>query len=139
MNITKYEELDQELYDHNIELIKRDMSVKAFCTRFDKKSYICINPNACNSKIDEFWTTEHELEHLTNNALYTAVASKATIKAREYKANDSLIKKFNLVEPTIQYIKKGLDKWEICEILEIPYDIFEHIINYIKRKNLLCL
>lgn len=136
--LNRYEMQDQELYDNNILLYELPLNtIDACCVNFDKNNYICINKNKDINKFDKYWITEHELEHIKNNALYDSNASKLTIRRREYKANDALIKKHNLATSTIELIKLGLCKLEICEELQIPLDLFDHIINYIKRKEIM--
>ncbi len=138
MNLTKYEELAQELFDFDISLYEQPLNtVDAFCTKIEKKPYICINKNKNFNKFEKFWITEHELEHIKNNAFYSVQNKKTYIRNREYKANDALVEKFDLASSTISLLKQGLERWEICETLEIPYDLYDHILNYIKRKNLI--
>lgn len=137
LNLTKYEELAQELFDFNIALYEQPLNtVDAFCTKVDKKTYICINENKHFNNFDKYWITEHELEHIKNNAFYSVQNTKAYIRKREYKTNDAIVEKFDLATSTLSLLKQGLEKWEICEILEIPYDLYDHILNYISRKNI---
>lgn len=137
MNLTKYEELTQELFDFNIDLYEQPLNtVDAFCTKINNKPYICLNQNKNFSRFDKYWILEHELEHIKNNAFYSAQNKRAYIRNQEYKANDALVNKFDLASSTLTYLRQGLEKWEICELLEITQDIYEHILNYIKRKRL---
>lgn len=137
MNLTKYEELAQELFDNDIELLEHPLDhVDAFCLKYENNPYICINQNKDFSKLEKFWLTEHELEHVKNNAFYSVYNKKTYIRNKEYKANDALVEKFGLATSTLRYLKQGLDKWEICSILEIPFDLFDHIVHYIKRKRM---
>lgn len=101
-----------------------------------KKDYICINNNIEISNFEKYWVLEHELEHIKNNAFYYCNSKKKFIKKQEYKANDALVDKFNLASSTLELLKKGYCKWEICEMLEIPDDLYEHTLDYILRKNL---
>jgi hypothetical protein len=136
--MNKFEIQSQELYDNNIQLFDFPLdTIDACCVNFDKNNYICINKNRDYSSIDKYWITEHELEHIKTNSFYSVDTSKLSIKRREYKANDALIKKHNLATSTIELIKLGLCKSEICEELQIPLDLFDHIINYIKRKGIM--
>ena len=136
--MNKYEIQSQELYDNNIQLFDFPLdTIDACCVNFDKNNYICINKNKDINNFEKYWITEHELEHIKNNALYEPNASKLTIRRREYKANDALIKKHNLASSTMEFLKLGLSKSEICEELQIPSDLFDHIINYIKRKGIM--
>ncbi len=135
MNLTKYEELAQELFDFDISLYEHPLNtVDALCIKFEKKPYICINKNKNFNKFEKYWITEHELEHIKNNAFYSVQNKKAYIRNQEYKANDAIVEKFDLAASTLSLLKQGLERWEICELLEIPYDLYDHILNYIKRK-----
>ncbi len=134
----RYEALDQEIYDNKITLYEYPLkSIDAFCTKFEKKDYICINKNKSFDKFEKYWIVEHELEHIKNDTYYTAESKKQAILRRERKTNDAIIEKFDLATSTLKLIKEGLDSWEICELLEIPLDLYHHILNYIKRKGLI--
>ena len=74
-------------------------SVDAFCMRFEKKDYICINKNKNHSRIEKYWLLEHELEHIKNDTFYTCENKRVAIQRRERKTNDALILKHGLVEP----------------------------------------
>ena len=135
--MNKHEELDQELKNFNITVLGFPLNAsKSFCMHFEKKDYICINNSIEISNFEKYWVLEHELEHIKNNAFYNCNSKKKFIKKQEYKANDALIDKFNLASSTLELLKKGYAKWEICELLEIPDDLYEHTLNYILRKNL---
>ena len=136
--MNKFDIQSQELFDNNIQLFDYPLeSIDACCINFDKNNYICINKNKDFTSFDKYWRIEHELEHIKNNALYTCESSKIAIKRREYKANDALVKKHNLATYTADLIKSGLTKWEICEELDLPSDLFDHTLNYIKRKGIM--
>ena len=134
----KYEVLDQEVYDSGIKVCDYPLEVcEAFCVKLGKEKYICINSNKDFCKVKRYWLVQHELEHLNNNALYTAGSSKAKIRRAEMKANDALIRKLHLDVQVVECLKCGLDKWEICQELEILPELCDHIFNYIVRKGLL--
>lgn len=133
----KYDMQNEEIYKYNILLYERPLQcVDAFCMRFEKKDYICINNNKNFSKNSKYWMIEHELEHIKNDTFYTCENKKIAIQRRERKTNDALILKHGLVGPVLDCLKHGLDKWEICEHYEIPFDLFDHILDYIRRKEL---
>jgi hypothetical protein len=133
----KYDIQDEEIYKYNISLYEYPLEVTdAFCMRFEKKDYICINKNKNFSRLRKYWIVEHELEHIKQDAFYACENKKIAIQRRERKANDALILKHGLVTPVLDCLKHGLDKWEICDYYEIPFDLFDHILDYIKRKEL---
>lgn len=133
--LNKYEILEQEIYDNNISLYEYPLNqIDAFCTKVDTKDYICVNNTKDYSKLEKYWIIEHELEHVKTRSYYTVNSSRQVLLRKERKANDSLIEKFNLASSTFELLAQGLEKWEICELLEITQELYEHIVNYIKRK-----
>lgn len=76
----------------------------------------------------------HEVEHIKQDALYTIQSPTSYIKEQERKVNDAIIKKYNLDIQVLYYLIKGFDKWEICEHLDITYEIFDATFNYLQRK-----
>ena len=136
--MNKYEVLDQELYDLNIKLYERELKAcDGFCVCYNNNRYICVNEECNNFK--KYWIAEHELEHLKTNSLYTIYNKKTTIRRCEMKANDALIEKLDLANKTLICLKKGMDKRETCQELELPPELFDHIYKYIIRKGMLKL
>lgn len=126
--LSKLEVLEQECMNKNINIYYRDISLDGFCI----KDNICINKNA--GPVKKFWVLEHELTHLELGALYTIDSTDRQVKYRERKVIDHIIKKYNLNYYVLENLKLGWDKWEICEGLEIPYELFDDVIDYLQRK-----
>ena len=126
--LSKLEVLEQECMNKNINVYYRDISLDGFCI----KDNICINKNA--GPVKKFWVLEHELTHLELGALYTIDSTDRQVKYRERKVIDHIIRKYNLNYYVLENLKLGWDKWEICEGLEIPYELFDDVIDYLQRK-----
>ena len=126
--LSKLEVLEQECMNKNINVYYKDISLDGFCI----KDNICINKNA--GPVKKFWVLEHELTHLELGALYTIDSTDRQVKYRERKVIDHIIRKYNLNYYVLENLKLGWDKWEICEGLEIPYELFDDVIDYLQRK-----
>lgn len=133
--MTRNELQAQYLYNSNIALdyFKMD-NIEAFCCVLNDKKHICISPKRERSKTSEFWLIEHELSHLDNQALYSFGASSSTIAKAERKANDKMILKFDLPNQVLKLLKRGFEKYEICNYLELTYDVIDCCIDYLYRK-----
>lgn len=132
-----FESLEKELESLDIKVYDYDLKTcNALTLRIEGKYYIAINSNKDFSKLMRFWLIQHELEHIKHGTFYHMNDDKFIINKNERITNDALILKLGLVEPVLEANIKGLDKWEICEGLEIPYEVYDCVIDYINRKGL---
>lgn len=128
----------QELYDNDITLDHYPLNnIDALCVNLDNEKRICLNSNKQYSSTSEFWIIEHELSHLETNALYSLNSSARTIKKLERKANDRMILKYDLPNKILNLIKKGYEKDEIREALDLTYDVIDYVIDYLYRKEMM--
>lgn len=129
--MNRLEVLEQEVCDKNISLYYKDITLDGFCIQDN----ICIKKDL--SQLKKFWVLEHELQHLELGALYTIDSPQRAVAYRERKVNDAIIKKYKLDQLVVQSFKAGLDKWELCFEMELPFELYDATINYLKRKGIL--
>lgn len=128
----------QHLFINNIALDYFPMEhIEALCVNINNDKRICLNSNKERSSTTEFWMIEHELAHLEADALYKINSKSKYINKLERKANDRMILKFNLPNQVLELLKQGLDIYEICEALELTYDVVDCCIDYLYRKNMI--
>ena len=131
LQLSKLESLEQECYNKNINIYYLPITLDGFCI----KDNICINKDF--GPIHRFWVLEHEFTHLELNALYTLKSSATEVKKQELKVIEHIIKKHKLDYYVYENLKLGWDKWEICEGLEIPFELYDEVIKYLHRKGIL--
>lgn len=124
------DDLDITVYDYPFD------TCNAMTVLVDGKYYIGINKNKNFSEYARFWLIQHELEHIKHGTFYHMNDDKFIINKSERITNDAVITKLGLVLPVIDAMIRGLDKWEICEGLEIPYEVYDCCIDYINRRGL---
>jgi len=129
--MTKLETLEQEAFDKNINIYYKDMTLDGFCI----KDNVCINKGLSNLK--KYWVLVHELEHLELNALYTIDSSTRSVAYYERKVNDSIIRKYKLDELLVKSFQYGIDKWELCNDFDLPFELYDATVNYLYRKGVL--
>lgn len=128
----------QHLFINNISLDYFPMeSIEALCVNINNEKRICLNSNKERSSTLEFWIIEHELAHLENDALYKITSKSKYIDKMERKANDNMILKFDMPNKVLELLKKGYERFEICEALEITFDVVDCCIDYLYRKNMI--
>jgi Zn-dependent peptidase ImmA (M78 family) len=133
--LTRNEKQLEYLKDNNITLDYFPMQeVRGLCCIYNKQKHICLNSNSVLSHTSEFWVIEHELAHLESKALYTLNSSTREIKKAERKANDKMILKYDLPLKVLDLLKRGFEKCEIVEHLEITYNVIDSCIDYLYRK-----
>ena len=131
MQLTRLERLEQEVSDKNISLYYRDTTLKGFCI----KDNICISKNLDN--VERFWVLEHELQHLELGQLYTIDSTNRQVAIKERKVNDAIIRKYKLDDLVIKSFQYGLTKWELCHDFEMPFELYDATIDYLKRKGMI--
>lgn len=129
--MTKLETLEQEAYDNNINVYYRDITLDGFCI----KDNVCINKHL--GTVKKFWVLEHELQHLELDQLYTIESTDKQVAYRERKVNDAIIKKYQLDQLVLLSLRNGCDKWETCFECELPFELYDATLNYLKRKGLM--
>lgn len=133
-----YELMYKELDELGITIDEFDLkSCNALTLCLNGKYYIAINSNKNFSEMWKFWIIEHEIEHIKHGTFYHMNDDKFIINKNERITNDALVTKLGLIQPVLDSIYRGLDKWEICSNLEMPYEIYDCCIDYIKRKELM--
>lgn len=127
------EELDIKVYDYDLR------TCNALTVLVDGKYYIGINKNENFSEIMRFWLIQHELEHIKHGTFYHINDDKFIINKNERITNDAVITKLGIITPILESLHKGANKWEICSNYDIPSEIYDYCIDYIKRKGLTSL
>lgn len=135
-----YKRLYDELNKRDIKIYDCDLNMSnALAVLVDGKYYIGINKNKNFSECMRFWLIQHELEHIKNGTFYHMNDDKYIINKNERITNDAVITKLGIVTPILESINKGADKWKICSDYDIPSEIYDYCLNYIKRKGLAIL
>ena len=123
--------LNIKVYDYELE------TCNALTVLVDGKYYIGINKNS--PEWLRFWLIQHELEHIKNGTFYHINDDKYIINKNERITNDAVVTKLGIVTTILEWLNKGADKEEICSYYNLPLEIYDHCINYIKRKTLTSL
>lgn len=132
-----FDSLYNELEKLNITLYDFDFKTcNALTVLIDNKYYIGINKNKNFSEWKKFWLIQHELEHIKHGTFYHINDDKYIINKNERITNDALINKLGLVVPVFEALIKGFDKWEICTEMQIPYEVYDCVVDYINRRGL---
>lgn len=135
-----YKRLYDELDKRDIKVYDYDLNTcNALAVLVDGKYYIGINKNKNFSECVRFWLIQHELEHIKNGTFYHINDDKYIINKNERITNDAVITKLGIVTPILESIYKGYTKEEICSYYDIPSEIYDYCLNYIKRKGLAIL
>jgi hypothetical protein len=69
--------------------------------------------------------------------LYTIESTDKQVAYRERKVNDAIIKKYQLDQLVLFSLRNGCDKWETCFECELPFELYDATINYLRRKGLM--
>lgn len=124
------ERLEITVYDYDLQ------TCNALTVLVNGKYYIGINKNKRFSEWMRFWLIEHELEHIKHGTFYHINDDKFIINKNERITNDALVTKLGLVIPVLEALMTGLDKWEICAEMQIPYEVFDCVVDFINRRGL---
>lgn len=133
MNLSKL--LNKELETYNAQIYYFEFKKReALTILVDNKYYIGINKSVPEDK--KLWLIEHELEHIRNKTFYSSSSSEYTVNQMEKITNDTMVLKNGLVSSILSLKDKGLNKEDICNQLEIPAEVYDHVIKLINRKML---
>lgn len=132
-----YSRIDMELDELGIEVIDYEfLTCDAITIIMDGKYYIGITTAKELSIRDRYWLILHELEHIKYGTFYSLNDDKFVINRNEIMTNDSLIMRLGIVNEVMDLLLCNKAKWEICEELDMPYDIYDHCIDFINRKGI---
>ncbi len=83
---------------------------------------------------DKYWLLEHELDHIRSGKMYHVNDDKFIINQAEREVNNLMLEKSRLVIPIYNALKKGYSKEQICEMFDLPGDVFDCSMQYLKRR-----
>ena len=86
---------------------------------------------------EKFWLLEHELEHIKSGKMYHVNDDAFIINQAEREANNRMMAKSRMATQIYEALLKGYSKAEICSMYNLPSDVFDCSIQYIKRNVLM--
>jgi Zn-dependent peptidase ImmA (M78 family) len=140
--MTKLEELEQKIYDAEIEIIETDkINDKSAILKDFKGEYptvIVVNKKKIENKQDYVVQLSHELGHYNTAGYYHPFMLKSYKRKTEYNANVDSVKRLIPIKKLRKLLQCGyLSRFEIAEEFCVPEYFIDEAIHIYKRKGLL--
>ena len=135
MNLSVIELLEQEIYDQNIVIENKKLSIiKAVGISNNNKKSIFVDKNLIKDTKELRIILEHEKEHFSNSkTLYNFETSITARKRREAKIDRILFNKLLPIDTLVNYLKKDISIYEISEELCLSEDFIINAFQYYKK------
>lgn len=136
VTLTKVEEIEQWLYDHNVKLIEDNSLLdyacfdKAFTIKYKDAACLVYAPAAILNDVEKRCVLLHEIYHLViKNGFYYLNDSPSKRKLVEGRVNNRMIKDLINYNELVRLLKNNYSNYEIAAEFDVTEDIILDALN----------